>query len=208
MIKILVVDDHAMFRQAVVGQIRLQEGLDVVAETGSGVDAVRLAQALGPDMVIMDISLPDIDGIEAAKDIKKTLPRCRIVLLSMHRYPDLMDMLREMGIDGYVLKDDAFDDLLYAIKAAADGKGYMSHSLLAGEMVSPKLPSRTSPLTEREREITCLIAEGLSSRRIAERLCISIKTVETHRARIMKKLGIENIAQLVRYAVRAGLVRP
>ncbi len=207
MIKILVVDDHTIFRQCIVGQIQTQEGYEVVAETGSGVASVKFAEDLAPDVIIMDISLPDIDGIEVVKRIRQKDRKCKIILLSMHRYSEILNHLKDIGVDAYLLKDDAFEDLLYAIKAVGEGKRYISPSLLIEEVSVPRTPSfSVSPLTEREKEIVALIAEGLTSREIADQLCISIKTVETHRARIMEKLGVKNVAELIRYAIKAGIV--
>jgi DNA-binding NarL/FixJ family response regulator len=206
--KILVVDDHTIFRQCIVGQINTQQGCEVVAETGSGAAAVRLAEDLAPDVIIMDISLPDIDGIEAVKRLRQKKGKWKIILLSMYKYPEIVDYLEEIGVDGYLLKNDAFEDLLYAIKAVSEGKRYISPSLLTDETSVSKISSFSlSSLTEREKEIVSLIAEGLTSREIADRLCISIKTVETHRARIMEKLKVRNVAELIRYAIKVGILK-
>ena len=206
MTRILVVDDHTIFRECIVGQIETKEGYEVVAETGSGLTAVRLAEELKPDVIIMDISLPDIDGIEAVKRLREKGGRGKIILLSMYRYPEILDYLKDMGVDGYLLKNDAFEDLLHAIKAVSEGRSYVSPSLFTDETPSPKSPPfALSSLTKREREIVSLIVEGLTTKEIADRLTISVKTVETHRARIMEKTGARNVVELVRYAIKAGI---
>jgi len=181
----------------------------ISGETGTGKEAVIFADRLRPDIVIMDISLPDIDGIEAAKEILKRHRSCGIILLSMYEMSELLDMILEMGIKGYVLKNDAYEDLLYAIKAVADGKVFISSSLQHKKTAvshPPQTFSSKEVLTPREKEILHLIAEGLTSKQIAQKLFISVKTVETHRARIMEKLGCKNIAALVKTAIRLGLI--
>ena len=205
MVKVVVVDDHTLFRQAIVGQIQRLRGYKVVGETGSGVVSVRMVEELEPDVVVMDISLPDIDGIEAVRRIRNRGMGCKIILLSMYKYPELMDMVDSMGVNGYLLKNDAFEDLLYAIKAVLEGRRYVSPSLLE-ELPAPRRPSILSPFSEREKEIVCMIANGLSSREIAKELNLSIKTVETHRANIMKKMGARNVAEMIKQAVRWGVV--
>jgi len=207
MTKIMVVDDHTIFRQGIVSLLGHVEGVEVLAETGSGRDAVRLAWELRPDVILLDISLPDIDGIETARRIRNLGIDAGIVLLTMHKEKGLLDIAREVGVSSYILKDDAFQDLVYAIKAVVRGDSFVSSSLLAGSPFKQGLPSTLSPLTRREKEIVYMIAQGLSSKEVAERLFISVKTVETHRARIMRKLELRNTADLVRYAVRTGLVQ-
>ena len=178
----------------------------MVAETGSGEASVKLAEELTPDVIIMDISLPDMNGIDAARKIRDKGIKSKIILLSMYSYPEILDHLEDVKIEGYLLKKDTFDDLLYAIRAVCDGKRYTSSSLLSEEITHKAPPASANLLSAREKEIVSLIADGLSSREIAERLCISVKTVETHRARIMEKLGVRNVAELVRQAIKTGVI--
>ncbi len=208
MIKILVVDDHTIFRQCIVSQIRIHHEYEVVAETGSGAAAVRFAETLNPDIIIMDISLPDINGIEAVKRIKEKKVESKIILLSMYKYPELLDHLKDLKIEGYILKNDTFESLLYAIKAVHEGKNFISSSLLEeGKIDEKNIFLDENHLTRREVEIISLIAEGFSSKEIAKRLSISMKTVETHRTRIIKKLNVKNVAELVKKAISLGIIR-
>ena len=208
MIRILVVDDHKIFRQGIVSLLRAEEEFEVIAEAGSGSNAVRIAQNLHPDVIIMDISLPDFDGIEAARRIKASETGAVVILLTMHKEEELLEMASETGVEGYLLKDDAFDDLVYAIKAGLRGERFTSSSLGPGPVNPPTYPSAPSPLTRREKEIVALVAEGLTSKEIAEKLFLSVKTVETHRANIMEKLELKGLADLVRYAIKVGLIQP
>lgn len=207
MVRVMIVDDHTIFRQGIVSLLRSTEGFEVIAEAGSGAAAVKLAQNLRPDIIIMDISMPDMDGIEAARRIKAAGVGAGIILLTMHSGAGLLEIASETGIEGYLLKDDAIDDLLYAIKAVLRGDRFISATLMREPDKKIAVPSSPSPLTKREKEVVILIAEGLSSKEIAERLFISVKTVETHRANIMEKLGLKSIAEVVRYAARNGLIQ-
>lgn len=154
----------------------------------------------------MDISLPDINGIEASKRIRQKEIDSAIILLTMHNDEGLCEMALEAGVKGYLLKEDAFDDLVYAVNAVVSGEKFISSSLGKDIARLPTLPPPPSPLTIREKEIVALIAEGLSSKEIAERLFISVKTVEKHRTNIMEKLGFKGMAEVVRYAIKNRLV--
>lgn len=204
MLRVLVVDDHTILRQGIAGLIKSQEGFDVVAEAGSGSAAVRLALDLKPDVIIMDMSLPDFDGIEAARRMKEQGCVSEIVFLTMHNDPGLCEAAARIGARGYLLKDDAMDDLLYAIKAVLRKERFSSASLRTERA---EAPAAVSPLTRREEEVVSLIADGMTSRGIADKLCISVKTVETHRSHIMEKLRLKNAADLIKYAIRSGLAR-
>ncbi len=210
MIKILLVDDHTIFRQCVAARIKEHAGYEIIAETGSGIASVELAQELNPDVIIMDISLPDINGIEASKKIKQRGINSKIILLSMYKYIEVINNHSEdIQIEAYLLKEDTFEDLIYAINAVLQGKKYISSSLLKHKSTdrSQSLLSTTLTLSAREQEITELISEGLTTKEIAQRLCISAKTVETHRARIMEKLKVKNVAELIKQAIRLGIIK-
>ena len=205
--KIIVVDDHTIFRQGVTGMLKSVDGVEVIAEAGSGTAAVMLAENHQPDLIIMDIELPELDGLEAAKKIKAAGIKTSIIILTMHKEAELFAMASEEFIDGYLLKDDAFDELVYAIRAVLRGERFISSSL--GEIKDKPLivPAFTDTiLTKREREIVAVVAEGLSNKEIAKKLYISVKTVESHRANIMDKLGLKNLAELVKYAVKSGII--
>ncbi len=208
--KIMVVDDHTMFRQAIISKLITCNEVEVIYETGRGEEAIIFAERLSPDIVIMDISLPDIDGIEASKKIIAQNSKCSIILLSMYKIPDLVDKILDIGIKGYVLKNDAYEDLLYAIKATSRGKIFISTSLqredFSDSHILPKIYEEDINITPREREILSLIADGFTSKEIGKKLFISTRTVETHRARLMEKLGCRNIAELVKKAIRLRLI--
>ena len=211
MTRIMVVDDHTIIRQGIAGLLRSAEDCEVVAEAGTGSAAVRLALDLRPEIIIMDVSLPDMDGLEAAKQIKGKGIESGIIFLTMHNDAGLQEMAMQTGAGGYILKDDAMDDLLYAIRAVMRGERYTSVSLTAGQAKEGgHITNRgwvTQPLlTKREAEVVALVAGGLSSKEIAERLFISIKTVETHRSHIMEKLGTGSMADVIKYAIKNGLV--
>lgn len=206
MTRVMVVDDHTIFRQGIVSLLNSVEGYEVIAESGSGAGAVDMAKDLQPDVIVMDVSMPDMDGIEASRRMKAARIDAEIILLTMHKGDELLEMALDSGIKGYILKEDAFSDLLYAIKAILRGEKFISNSLRKAER--PTVPFLPSSLTRREAEIVTLIAKGMSSKEIAKGLFISVKTVETHRVNIMEKLELKNLAELVRYAVRTGLVKP
>ena len=206
MTRIMVVDDHTILRQGVASLLKSVVDFDVVAEAGTGAAAVRLAADLSPDIIIMDMSLPDMDGLEAVRQIKEKGISGEIIFLTMHNDSGLYEMAQHLGVRGYLLKDDAMDDLIYAIKAVLRGERFTSGSLKT-EAPAEHSPHPASPLTHRETEIVVLIGEGMSSRDIAEKLFISVKTVETHRAHIMEKLGVVSMADVIKYAMKSGLVK-
>jgi DNA-binding NarL/FixJ family response regulator len=201
----MVVDDHTIFRQGIVSLLNSAGICEVVAEAGSGLAAVDLAREIRPDIIVMDITMPDIDGIEAAKRIKAAGIDTGIILLTMHKGAELLKMAEDTGIQGYLLKDDALSDLLYAIKAVSRGEKFTSMSVKSGSRPRAAM-SPPSSLTRREVEIIALVAGGLSSREIAAKLFISVKTVETHRSNVMEKLGLKNLPELVKYALRRGII--
>lgn len=209
MIKVLVVDDHTLFRQGIIHLFEQVEDIDVVGQAGSGAQAVKLAERLAPDVIVMDIMMKDTDGIAAAEIMRERGVRAAIVLVTMYREWHFIQRARkEARVDGYVLKQDAFEDLVYAVRAVHRGGSFYSPTL-ASELVLTDGSGATLPaLTERERQILTLIATGYSSHAIAERLFLSIKTIETHRRHISQKLELHGPADFTRYAIKIGLVQP
>ena len=188
--------------------ITREPGWQVIGHAGDGAEAVRLAAVSGPDVAVVDVAMPDIDGIEATAQIRRVSPRTRIIALSM--YADDHDLRRMLaaGASAYVLKNEASADLIGAIRGVLDGESFISQALaLAGASATQRAADvDAAALTERGREVLCLLAQGRRNKEIATGLGISAKTVETYRARIMLKLRIDTLAGLVRFAIRAGIV--
>jgi DNA-binding NarL/FixJ family response regulator len=211
-IRVLIADDHKIMLAGLRSLLEKQTDFDVVGESDNGRKAVLMAQGKKPDVVVMDVSMPDMNGIEATTQITESLPETRVIALSMHsdkRF--VMGMLRA-GASGYLLKDCASEELANAIHQVVRGKKYLSPEitgvviddfLLGG--ASEKGATVASQLSPREREVLQLIAEGWSTKQIASHLYVSIKTIETHRRQIMKKLDLHTIADLTKYAIREGL---
>jgi len=204
MITILVVDDHTVFRQGIVSLFDGINDMRVIGETGSGQGAISLAINLIPDVILMDVSLPDMNGITAASHIKQAGLKTELVLLTMYKENSLLTLVRETGIKGYLVKDDAFDDVIYAVRAVAHGRHFISTSV--GGKVNVITQQEPSLLSDREIEVLTLITEEMTSKEIAQQLGLSVKTIERHRHNIMKKLKQKNTVALVKYAIRAGLV--
>lgn len=208
MIKVLVVDDHTLFRQGIVNLLGQVDDISVVGQAGDSGEAVNLARTLAPDVIVMDIMMKDKDGIATAKELRQRGVRAAIVLVTMYREWHFIDRARKEGrVNGYVLKQDAFEDLVYAVRAVHRGGSFYSPSL-ASELGLADQDSAHAPLTGRERQILTLIAEGHSSQAIAEKLFLSIKTIETHRRHISQKLDLRGPADFTRYAIKIGLVQP
>lgn len=206
-IKIIIVDDHQMVREGIRSLLAEEKDMLVIAEAGSGREGVRLAEELVPDMVIMDIGMSDLNGIEATRQITDTPPCIKVLVLSMHSDHRFVERTLKAGASGYLLKDCSFEELVRAIRTIMDGKIYLSPGI-AGVVVSEYLETLSfgaTVLTCREREVLQLITQGRSTREIAARLFISIKTVETHRQQIMKKLQLYTVPELTKYAIREGL---
>ncbi len=210
-IRILLADDHKITRQGLRALLGKQEDMEVVAEAEEGRMAVRLVRELLPDVVIMDVSMPDLNGMEAARQIVGKFPDVKIIALSMHSDSLFVTEMLRSGASGYLLKDCAFEELARAIRAVVAGKAYLSPSI-SGIVVDDYVHrlskadfSTSELLTDREREVLQLIAEGESTKQIALKLHISVKTVETHRRQIMNKLDIHTVAELTKYAIRKGL---
>lgn len=206
---ILYVDDHEVFHDCVRHMFSQRQDMQILALANNGQSAVRLAGELNPDVVVMDVRLPSLNGIEATRRIMEKNARARVLALSGYTDRQTVLAMIKAGARGYVVKEAAFGELIQAIEAVMVGKMYLSPgitSVMLEELIAPVHGEGGNQLlTEREQEVLRLAAEGLSSKEIADRLCISPKTIETHRARIMKKLGIHTFADLVKYAVREGL---
>jgi DNA-binding NarL/FixJ family response regulator len=210
-IRVLLADDHKITREGLRSLLEKQQDMDVVAEAENGRAAVRLAHELLPNVVIMDVTMPGLNGMEAARQIVSRFPNIKIIALSMHSDSLFVTEMLRSGASGYLLKDCAFDELALAIRAVASGKTYLSPSI-SGVVVEDYLRrltktgfSSSDVLTDREREVLQLMAEGKSTKQIALKLSISVKTVETHRRQIMHKLDIYTVAELTKYAIRKGL---
>ena len=210
-IKILLADDHKITRQGLRSLLEDQPDMEVVAEAEQGRAAARLAEELKPDVIIMDVSMPDLNGIEATKQVLDGAPNIKIIALSMHSDTLFVSEMLKGGASGYMLKDCAFEELARAIREVVDGRTYLSPSI-SGVVVDDylhRLSKAEAPgsdaLTDREREVLQLIAEGKSTKQIALKLHVSVKTIETHRRQIMNKLNIHSVAELTKYAVRKGL---
>lgn len=211
-LRLLLGDDHTLVRHGLLKLMEEQPAWEVVAEVGDGREAVRAAIALKPDVAILDVAMPLLNGIDAAQQILRRVPATRILMLSMHSDEAYVTRALQAGATGYLLKDSAGKDLLKAVEAVAAGRAFFSPAIerlmlddyvrRAGGGVS----DRYETLSEREREIFQLIAEARSNKEVAALLDISPATVETHRARILQKLDIHNVAELVLYAVRRGVI--
>jgi two-component system NarL family response regulator len=207
--KILLVDDHRIVRQGVRALLEREEGLSVVGEASDGREAIRLASTTHPDVILMDVSMPELNGIDATKLILADTPKAKIIGLSMHTEPRfVLDMLAA-GAAGYLVKSTMIDDVVRAIQATMNGQIYLSPEIsgvVVGAVVRPvSTPAAPSTLSTREREVLQLLAEGYTSKHIADRLCVAVSTIESHRKQIMAKLGLHSVAALTKYAVREGL---
>jgi DNA-binding NarL/FixJ family response regulator len=209
-IRVLLADDHEIMRQGLRAVLEGQHDVEVVGEASSGREAVKKATKLQPDLVIMDVSMTDLNGIEATRQIKAESPRTKVLGLSGYADSRSVAAMLRAGASGYVLKSEAYHDLRAAIDAALAGKSYLAAEL-AGQVADiirktgPDAGSVYDVLGPREREVLQLLAEGLSSVNIAHRLHISTSTVETHRRNLMRKLGIHTVAELTKFAIREGL---
>jgi len=211
-IRILLADDHKIVRDGLRTLIEKETGMEVIGEAENGRRALKIAQKIRPNVVIMDVTMPDMNGIEAARKIVTEVPGVKVIALSMHSDRRFVLGMLEAGASGYLMKDCAFDELAKAVRSVATGQTYLSPSiadvLVKGylDRVNEKVSVARSPLTEREREILQLLAEGQSSKEIAAHLGVSVKTVETHRRNMMQKLNMRSVAELTKYAIREGLI--
>jgi DNA-binding NarL/FixJ family response regulator len=210
-LRILLADDHTIVRQGLRALIEKQPGMEVVAEAEDGLETVRLAQDLFPDVVIMDISMPGLNGIEATRRVLERNSRIKVIALSMHSDRRFVLEILRAGASGYLLKDGAFEELVDAILAVVSGHTFLStnvNDLVVRDYIAHLARAeRTafSVLTSREREVLQLMAEGKTTKEIAAQLHLSVKTIETHRQQVMEKLNLHSIAELTKYAIREGL---
>jgi DNA-binding NarL/FixJ family response regulator len=214
-IKILIADDHEVVRQGVRNILEAEENYELCAEATTGRDAVTLCEKHNPDVAVLDISMPGLNGIDAARQILKLCPKTKILIFTVHDAERLVYEVVEAGAHGYILKSDAGRHLVSAVKAILDGRHYFSSQVsevLFDSFRNKNLPhlqsadaSAPKP-TSREREIIQLLAEGKSNKEVAASLGISVKTAETHRAAVMRKLGFHSIGELVRYAIRNHII--
>ena len=212
-VRVLLADDHTILRAGLKMMLNAQPDIEVVGEASDGRQALEEALRLQPDVILMDITMPEVNGIEATRQIKKLLPETRILVLTMHENEGYLFQMLRAGAAGYMLKEAADTDLISAIRVVSSGRFYLS-ATAQSMMVSDYLQrvntgeerDSYSALTEREREILKLVAEGYTNNQIAERLFISPKTVDTHRTHIMDKLNLHSRAELVKYAMRRGLL--
>lgn len=215
MIRILLADDHATMRRGLRGLLETHEGWQVCGEAGDGRQAVELAVKLEPKVVVLDLSMPELNGLEAAKEIRSALPDAEILIFTMHESEELIREALSAGVRAVVVKSDVEGHLIAAVESVLRHEVYfsprVSETLMGAFVHAPGYDAAGSPpdrLTEREREVTRLLAEGKSNKEVANSLSITARTVETHRANVMRKLEINSIVELVHYAVRNGLVEP
>ncbi len=217
-IHVMLVDDHNLVRAGIRSLLSTLPGIEIVEETDSGRDALQLIEIHQPDIVLMDIALPDMNGLEVTARVKKSYPNVKVIFLSMYANEEYVLQALQVGGSGYLLKDASLAELQIAVRAVADGEAYLSPSIskhvidgyvqrVRSETDNEKVETHAiKNLTARQREILQLIAEGQTTKEIAQKLDLSAKTVDAHRAQLMKELDIHDIAGLVRYAIRVGLV--
>jgi DNA-binding NarL/FixJ family response regulator len=209
--RILLADDHVLFRQGIRKIIELMPGVQVVGEVNDGIEVIEMIKNLAPDLAILDISMPNLGGIVAAREVRKLYPQVNVLILTMHKSREYLYHAISAGAQGYLLKEDSDEELFAAIEAIRNGGIYITRALagfLSKDISSFILGGERTPpesLTQREREVLKLITEGKTNSEISTALCISIRTVETHRANIMNKLALRNTAELVKYAIQNGL---
>jgi DNA-binding NarL/FixJ family response regulator len=209
--RVLIADDHTMVRESLVGVLQAAGDVQVVAQAADGVEAVEKALQTRPDVVIADLSMPRLNGLEVVRRLREALPQTKVLVLTMHGEHEYVLQAVRAGASGYLVKDSAASELLAALRSLHAGRGHFgpqAAKTLADQLQRPERPldDPDGRLTEREREVFHLIAEGMTTKDIAQRLGISTKTAENHRGRVLDKLGVRNTAELVRYALRKGLI--
>ncbi len=211
--RIVIAEDHTILREGLRSLLSAEEEFEVVGEAEDGLEAVRAVNSHTPDLILLDLAMPKMNGIAAIKEIKKQSPDTKIMALTIHKSEEYILEAFQSGADGYCLKDSTHDELLMAIKSVLMGKTYLSPEIservLSGYLEgkkSIKAASSWDSLTQREKEILKLIGEGYKNKEISDYLCISVKTVEKHRANLMKKLDLHNVSALTAYSIEKGLV--
>jgi DNA-binding NarL/FixJ family response regulator len=211
-INVMLVDDHRMVSEALSALLSKESDMEVVAIADNGREAVRVAKEVMPDVIVMDLAMPEMNGLDACRNIISESPECRVIALSMHSDRRYVVEALKSGARGYILKESAFTALAGAIRGVMDDNGYLDPKITGIIMKDYFLHMKETssdydqiPLSSREREVLQLIAEGINTKEIAFKLNISIKTVETHRRQIMQKLNLSNIAELTRYAIKEGV---
>jgi two-component system response regulator NreC len=212
-VRIVIAEDHTILREGLKSLLSSNPGFEIVGEAGDGREAIRCAEKLKPDLILTDLSMPRMNGMEAIKEIKRESPATKVLVLTVHRAEEYILATFKAGADGYVLKDSTHSELVMAVKKVLNGRHYISpeisEKVIDGYLEGKKtLKPRTSweTLTQREREILKLIAEGYKNKEIADDLCISVKTVEKHRANLMEKLDLHNVQALTAFAIEKGVV--
>ncbi len=208
MLRIVIADDHTMFRQGLSGLLKSREGIIVTDEAGEGDTALRLICETKPDIAILDISMPGMSSLDIINKIQKEGLNTRVIFLSMHTNPLMIEQLIKAVASGFIPKDNAFEDLLYAIRTVALGGKFISPSITNAVFDLHSAEEQMHEfLTKRECEVLKLIASGLTNKQIANKLFITLKTVDTHRTRIMQKINLHSTADLTRYAIKSGLLK-
>jgi len=208
--KVLIVDDHALFRHGLIRLLKGEDDIKIIGEASHGREAIKMARELAPDIVLLDVSMPIMNGIEATRKLVRIPCHPKVLALSMYDEEEYIFSILKAGASGYILKDCAVNDLVKAIHSVHKGESFLSPSVsrrVIRAMVKYLKPGGPADLSYREREILQLIGEGYTSKEIGKEVGISPKTVDVHRLRIMKKLHAKNLIQLVKYAIMSGLVR-
>jgi DNA-binding NarL/FixJ family response regulator len=212
-VRIVLAEDHTILREGLRALLTADPDYEIIGEASDGREAVRIVEKQIPDLILMDLSMPRMTGMDAIREIKKRYPQTKIIALTVHKTEEYLRTTLQAGADGYVLKDATHDELIMAIMSILKGKTYLSPGV-SGKVIEGYLEGKESEmphstlglLSQREREVLKLIAEGYKNKEIATDLCISLKTVEKHRANLMKKLDLHNAAALTAYAIEQGLV--
>lgn len=209
--KLILADDHTLVREGIKTLVQAMPEVGEIFETGDGLETVTLARQLSPTLIVLDITLPSLNGLEVIERVKQQNTNIKILMLSMHAGPEYVARAWKAGADGYLIKDSAFEELASAIKAVMNNERYLSNGIdedVVQRFIKDKrgLHHELDILTPRQRQILQLIAEGSSTRDIADKLCVSVKTVESHRAQLMDRIGIHDVPGLVRFAIRIGLI--
>ena len=212
-IKIIIADDHTIVREGLIKLLKEESGMEVISEARDGREAVKKVQTEKPDVVIMDIAMPKLNGIEASRQIKQSGARTKIIILSMHDHSRYIRELLGIGVSGYLLKNAASKDIVNAVQSAFKGETYLSPAISSRviedyvELNKKSLEDELyDQLSNREREVFQMMVEGSSTKNIASTLCVSISTVKSHRANIMEKLKMDNLSQLIQYAIQLGII--